>query len=320
MNRPPATFSELLNLLDATPQEEGSVQGDVKRARPEASSSPGIVTKVTHQLQAEASLDAPRILVVCAAGPGSLHAGLWERWGEAQVDLCIVWFGAEEPPATPGARCVLRAKGPKWQLVRMALNSGVPDWRRTYDYVWIPDDDVKWEYGDLVGFVRGARAFGFQLSQPCLVDVNITSGAYRSVLTRASPKAVAHRTNFVEIMAPLFTAAALSRVFCTFDNDVCKSGWGLDQVWPALLDRRKIGVVDACCLRHTRPPNNFKAGYQAGVQDPRAEELELMTRYRVDSFYKKVLEVFEHDFAEPSGLAAERVGGATAATAAATAE
>jgi len=271
--------------------------GGAKRPRRSSPAPPPITTGQQAALDNEAKLEAPRVLVVCAAGPDSLALQLYSPWGEHGVDIALLWYGpAESLPVLPEARCIIAKRGPKWQLVRTALNEGVPEWRDEYDYVWIPDDDLKWETGDVVTMVRTARAFDFALSQPSLVDENITSGAYRGVVTRPATQArcLAHRTNFVEIMCPLFQVQALARVFAdTIDHDDVLSGWGLDSVWPGMLRARAIGVVDTVRVVHTRPSNSFRTpgGYQGGA-DPRLEEYNLMAKHRVNVYVKRVLEVF----------------------------
>ena len=249
---------------------------------------------------------APRVLVVVPAGPSSLHEELhpWrgsERGGA--VDLCLIWYGADPAPEpTRGAATYYaERRGPKWQLVRYALTELVPDFDARYEYVWLPDDDVRFEDtgGSWSGTERLARAMrlhGLELAQPCLLDKNLTSRAAADVLLR-QPGALAHRTNFVEIMAPMFSASAARRVLLlSIDRDACRSGWGLDSVWPALLGPRAVGVVDTVRLEHTRAPQAFRApagGYQAGAAalDPRSEEFETMREFRVALTPKRVLEL-----------------------------
>ena len=140
----------------------------------------------------------PRILVLVCAGPNSLH----DAWFTADdisdgITLGVIWYGSEEPEErfTKLAEKVLRKKGPKWQLIRSALKELFPDWRE-YDYVWMPDDDIKLVRGRAVDLARIMAEYGLHLAQPCLSDKNITSIGYRSVVLR-SPNAnsVYHRTN-----------------------------------------------------------------------------------------------------------------------------
>ena len=293
----PPDISALLESLDKAPVTGKAGQGDGKRAKNHAALAP-MVTRCNAWLSVEKDMVPPRILVICAAGPGSSALDLFPDWGHNQVDLCLVWYGDDSNvPEVPGAKCIMVRKGPKWQLVRAALLDGVPSWREDYDFIWLPDDDLKWETGGLIEFVRTARGLGLVLCQPSLVDENMTCTAYRAVLTRPTdyPNVVGHRTNFVEIMCPLLTSAALARVFETFNNDICRAGWGLDSVWPRLLPHDKIGVVDSVRIFHTRPPNSFNRkseAYQGGVDDPRLEEHNLLTKYRVGDTKKRLLEVF----------------------------
>jgi hypothetical protein len=302
------TFEDLLaQLAKGGGDDEAAVaaapQDKEEAENPKRQRRDTIVRIPKSHLQAERARAVPRVLVICPAGPTSLHDQLCKSWG-GFADLCLIWYGEESAmPVHASARCVLARKGPKWQLVRYALNVACSDWARKYEFVWLPDDDLKWqEHTDeedepLVRLVRTARLLNLALCQPSLADLNITSPAYRAVLTRGQDnKCLAHRTNFVEIMCPLFSTVALQRVLGTFDHDACRSGWGLDQVWPAVLGRAsRVGVVDTCTIIHTRPPNSFKAGakYQGNETiDPRFEEFSLMRRYSVNTFAKRVLELY----------------------------
>lgn len=60
-------------------------------------------------------------------------------------------------------------------------------------------------------------------------------------------------TNFVEIMAPLFSRQALLQ--CLFTFNISISGYGLDLIWPKVLGwpTDKIALFDSVSVRHTRP-------------------------------------------------------------------
>jgi len=98
-------------------------------------------------------------------------------------------------------------------------------------------------------------------------------------------------------MCPVFTTAALNHVYKTLDDDRCQCGWGLDSVWPVLLATQGIAVLDIVQIEHTRPPNAFGALSSSSYEsiDPRKEELDLLTRYRVAPFTKRVLEIVEEE-------------------------
>lgn len=281
-------FDDLLRAYVSSSEEvENGNEIGIGRKRPRRLSLP--VVKASLPKKKKEQL---RVLVVVPAGPNSLH----RTWASSDDEECgvsvttfVVWYGPEDQ-AEEGF--VLK-RGPKWQLVRFALKEKIKNWTEQFDFVWLPDDDLKFDSGSISKLARVCSDFELDLAQPCLVDKNITSVGYRSVVLKSSvPGAVFHRSNFVEIMCPMFSTEALQKVFSsTIDDDRCKSGWGLDSVWPILLS--SVAVVDIVCVEHTRPPNAFAnvAATSYANLDPRSEELELLSRFKVAPYAKRVLQV-----------------------------
>ena len=102
------------------------------------------------------------------------------------------------------------------------------------------------------------------------------------------------RVLVVEIMCPMLSTQALGRVFPTFDTDKCQCGWGLDSVWPSMLEPGSVGVADEVEVEHTRPPNAYNplGALYSGI-DPRREELDLLAKYRIAPYAKRTLAVIE---------------------------
>jgi hypothetical protein len=131
---------------------------------------------------------------------------------------------------------------------------------------------------------------------------------YKSVLVHR-PGLELHYTNFVEIMAPMLRVDALEHVLHTMDTDECKSGWGLDQLWPTMLDFSNIAVIDATPLTHTRPQNAFNVNssfYTTYKIDPQREAYDLQRRFRFADFRKRsFLEVVARARAAPVAAPAQ---------------
>jgi hypothetical protein len=73
-------------------------------------------------------------------------------------------------------------------------------------------------------------------------------------------------TNFIEVMAPCFSAKALAKLLPTFDENL--SGWGLDYVWPMLLgSQANVAIIDDVQILHTRPIGaaNYGALKERGI-------------------------------------------------------
>jgi hypothetical protein len=131
---------------------------------------------------------------------------------------------------------------------------------------------------------------------------------YKSILVHR-PGLELHYTNFVEIMAPMLRVDALEHVLHTMDTEECKSGWGLDQLWPTMLDFSNIAVIDATPLTHTRPQNAFNVNssfYTTYKIDPQREAYDLQRRFRFADFRKRsFLEVAARARAAPVAASAQ---------------
>lgn len=233
-----------------------------------------------------------KYLVIVPAGDKSLHNDEKFPWHElaskGAYDLCVVYYGScEEIGKTykSHSRYYFERKGPKWQLVRHALNQ--LSWKE-YEYIWLPDDDLEMDPKLIVQMFSIASKHGVLLGQPALFDHNIQP-QYKDILLRRQDLLL-HYCNFVEIMAPFLRVDVLQHVFHTFDTDECKSGWGLDMLWATMLDFNDIAVIDATPLLHTRPQNAFTVDnsfYKAYKIDPQRECYDLMQRFRFRDYRKR---------------------------------
>src|SRR5262249_41645455 len=137
------------------------------------------------------------VLVIVRAGDRSCHSH-WLK-GAPEFDLMISHFG--DGPIANEADCVYveRAKGPKWSPLHELIRR---QWPRisTYEYVWLPDDDLMTDAGTLNRFFALCRRTKFELAQPAL-----TADSYFSHFITLRRRGLAFRyTNFVEAMAPCF--------------------------------------------------------------------------------------------------------------------
>ena len=221
-------------------------------------------------------------LVIVCAGDTSLHDE--ERWFSParEFHLCVVYYGNDDTVAARFEResdFFHRQAGPKWQLIRAVLHKGF--WER-YEYIWMPDDDLALgTVGRINEFFSIARKYRLNLCQPALEDLNVE---HRLLVRR--PGLVLRFTNFVEIMAPLLHKDALHHLMPTLDTDEIKSAWGLDFVWPFLLNFKAVAVVDQTPMTHTRPVTAFNPDsnfYRKFNIDPMLEGHNNMTRYGLSS-------------------------------------
>lgn len=117
-----------------------------------------------------------------------------------------------------------------------------------YDAVFFLDDDIDINFDDVASLFSLFRRFDLMLAQPSLTPQSYSSWP----ITLRRPEYRLRFTNFVEIMAPIFSRSALERCLETFL--LSKSGWGLDFAWPVLLGspRDKVAIIDEITMTHPK--------------------------------------------------------------------
>ncbi|MBV9992926.1 MAG: hypothetical protein JOZ72_16740 [Alphaproteobacteria bacterium] len=190
-------------------------------------------------------MPASRLLVV-RAGDRSLHPAWLD--GPRDWDLHISYFGDRAQPFVLGKGVSLsREKGPKWLGLKECLGKH-PEFLERYGHIGFPDDDLACNAATWNTAFQVLAEIGADLGQPALDPRSFFS--YDITLKRRGLKY--RETDFVELMCPIFRVAFLSEVLPTWTLN--KSSWGLDMVWRELARRagRKLAIIDAAAVLHTR--------------------------------------------------------------------
>ncbi|WP_157271699.1 DUF707 domain-containing protein [Azohydromonas aeria] len=213
-----------------------------------------------------------RNLVVLRAGDGSLHRE-WIAAPRRDFDLFISYYGRTPGRWQEDADHYEMRAGPKWPALAELLDEQA-ELIAAYDCVWFPDDDLSVQPHTLDRMFAFFHAHQLQLAQPAL-----TRNSFHTWNTLLQdPHSQLRYTRFVEVMAPLFSRAALGACQDTFAQS--HSGWGLDWTWPVLCERAGlsgIAVIDATPVWHTRPLGGEL--YRNHALDPRADAARVLSRY-----------------------------------------
>lgn len=205
-----------------------------------------------------------RDLVVVRAGDASLHPAWLPPAGVRSWDLVVSYFG-DDPQRHRGPDIRrIDAKGPKWQGLHR-LFAAHPELLDRYEYIWLPDDDLRVDPPDIGRLFALMRRHDLALAQPSLTPQSHWSWT----VTLRNPATALRHTNFVEVMLPCLRADLLRRVLPGVVPYV--TGSGFDWAWPAMAGAGRVAILDTVSATHTRPfggPNHaFLAGHDYGALD-----------------------------------------------------
>ena len=191
---------------------------------------------------------ARKHLLFTAAGDHSLHR-MWVQQPDRSYDLWLIYYGDDDARATQYAEesdRFWRMKGQKLHLIEQMRDAGEFSYDG-YEYVWFPDDDVAMTPADIERFFEVMAEEQLDLAQPALL------GYANHAITRVQRPFSVRWTNFVEVMAPAFSAQGLALCAPSFKENV--SSYGLDHLWWHVLGcpDRGLGIVDETPMMHTRP-------------------------------------------------------------------
>lgn len=234
-------------------------------------------------------------LVILRAGDASLHPAWLEGSIERTWDLVISYFGDSPDLYTTGCSRI-DSKGPKWPALHEVVAT---NWRHlcTYEYVCLPDDDLVWSTVGINLLFEICKQYDLALGQPSLSSDSFVTHP----ITLHNPHFRLRFTNFVEVMAPCFRRDAFDRCRPTFGST--ESGWGLDWLWPRILDSTwRMGIVDAVQVTHTRPLGgpNYDSLRERG-KDPMVEAEGLLREHGIANPYTETIGGIDHNgtYCEP---------------------
>lgn len=202
---------------------------------------------------------ARKHLIFSAVGDHSLHR-LWMPKAERSYDVWLIYYGNDDARAEQyRGECdrFWRKQGQKLHLLEGMREAGEFSYDG-YEYVWFPDDDIAMTPADIERLFEVMAEERLDLAQPGLL------GYANHPITRVQRPFSVRWTNFVEVMAPAFSARGLALCAPSFKENV--SSYGVDHLWWYLLGcpKRGAGIVDETPMMHTRPfqsPNRYGHAY-----------------------------------------------------------
>ena len=201
-------------------------------------------------------------LVIVRAGDKSLHPQWLEGDGPRNWDIIVNYFGDDPERYRQDDVVRIDSKGPKWPALHDVIRAH-PEMMARYSHVWLPDDDLATDKQSINRLFEICVAYELEMAQPALSWDSYST----HLVTLQHTNSLIRYTNFVEIMAPCFSASMLAKSLPLFVANL--SGWGLDFMWSKLADSPETGVaiIDMVTVRHTRPIGgpNYKSLRAQGI-------------------------------------------------------
>lgn len=213
-----------------------------------------------------------KVLAVIRCGDKSLHPN-WVNQN-SNFDVVLSYFGDSIKYNLSHIKHVHYFKGSKWEGLYNFFEKNTSLWKK-YDYIWLPDDDLDTNTTTLNQYFLLNHKYKFSLSQPALT----TNSYYSHPMLLQVSNFIYRNTNFVEVMAPCFSKDAFEKCWETFAEN--KSGWGLDSLWPKILQGENIGVIDQYPIHHTRPVGIAGNGTGDSSVSPLAEAKLVFKKYNI---------------------------------------
>ncbi|WP_374587391.1 hypothetical protein [Ideonella dechloratans] len=185
-----------------------------------------------------------RDAIFVSAGDREVFASFAIDRLSSRFDVLVNYYGDD---VALGARLQERAsyfqarKTTKFKGLKELYQSD-PERVRTYRSVWVCDDDLILESGEVDALVSALVAFRADAVAPAFS----MAGKISHPITCRLPGEHAFRfTNFIEMNAPMFSGRALCRYLDAFDGSL--DGWGNDWWFLNLFDadaQPRVGIVD----------------------------------------------------------------------------
>jgi hypothetical protein len=218
-------------------------------------------------------------LVVVRAGDNSLHPLWLATGGERNWDLVVNYGGdkALRYPNSGDAMVRIDSKGPRWHALHSLLCDTSDAWR-SYEYVWLPDDDLAVCCDEINRMFDLMGALDLHLAQPSFSwDSHVDLAA-----TLHNPNFSLRYASFVDPTAAVLSQSMLRRVTPTLRESL--HGSALGYVWPSLLDNpaRQCAILDRVQVRRAgRQGNPNRESMPHGSVGPAREMEQLLKKHGI---------------------------------------
>ncbi len=221
---------------------------------------------------------ATRNIVIAPCGNRSfLFRDAWlKQENRKEFDLCLLFYHDEvlNPDLYNGVDFFFHLKDFKYHMLHKLLTDIHPEWLEQYEYFYFLDDDIGIDTIGINSMFELSRAFRAKIAQAALSKDSYCSWP----IFRQRKSSFCRFVGQIEVMAPLFERESLQACLPSFIGN--RSSWGVDSVWPKILNypKDKLIVFDTVVMRHTQPVGGGELYQKIGV-DPHEEWLAITQQY-----------------------------------------
>jgi len=220
---------------------------------------------------------ARNILIAPCGNHSVLFKNSWLKYSnEKQFDICLLFYHEqiEQPELYKDIDHFYHLKHFKYHMIHELLTVIHPEWLQQYDYFYFPDDDIEMDTRQINTLFQLSQAHDTWISQASLTADSFCSWPFFKTRKGSFCRYVGQ----IEVMAPLFNSKILIQCLPTFKLN--KSSWGLDAVWPKILQypETKLVIFDAVVMKHTKRVGMGEL-YQIKGVDPLKDWEEITNAY-----------------------------------------
>jgi hypothetical protein len=180
----------------------------------------------------------------------------FKKWTDGKVNFDVALIEYEDTlTLEQRSFCVYSSSYPTFKMPGIYRMFRDEPKLRDYDYFWMPDEDIELSTKEINKLFDKMIEYDLDLAQPSIEKSTTSFPSWRFFIH--SGKQDIYYINFIEVMCPVFSRMALIKCLDTFNKS--QSGWGLDIIWPKLVNSnsilnagRNIAVIDCVVAKHTR--------------------------------------------------------------------
>lgn len=188
------------------------------------------------------------LIVVPIGNPANVDRWVYDV--DRNYDILHVNYNADQHLSSEGndnrfyrTRTIV---GQKWQIIKTLLNDHM-DLFEGYHYVGFWDDDLlgdALEINKAISLAKSVKAEMWQMAMTQDSDCSYD-------ILKANSEISLSRSNFIEIMAPVYLGTHLEKIRDFLNLYEVSTGWGFDFVAPCLLNTAPV-VIHSHTLKHPK--------------------------------------------------------------------